>query len=61
MRLHWLNWLVGLTVLAAFGWAGLSGWHYVDERPKFLPRGVRTAPGGYRSYHFWHSGWHGGK
>ena len=26
-----------------------------------IPASVRTSPGGYRSYHFWHSGYHGGK
>ena len=26
-----------------------------------VPGSVRQSPGGYRSYHFWHSGLHGGK
>ncbi len=26
-----------------------------------VPASVRSSPGGYRSYHFWHSGYHGGK
>jgi len=26
-----------------------------------LPADVRNSPGGYRSFHFWHSGYHGGK
>jgi hypothetical protein len=26
-----------------------------------VPAGVRSSPGGYRSFHFWHSGYHGGK
>jgi hypothetical protein len=26
-----------------------------------LPASVRSSPGGYRSYHFWHSGYNGGK
>ena len=26
-----------------------------------IPKSVRASPGGYRSYHFWHSGYHGGK
>ena len=32
-----------------------SGEHVV------IPASVRSSPGGYRSYHFWHSGFHGGK
>jgi hypothetical protein len=26
-----------------------------------VPASVRSSPGGYRSFHFWHSGFHGGK
>lgn len=26
-----------------------------------IPASVKSSPGGYRSYHFWHSGYHGGK
>ncbi len=26
-----------------------------------VPASVRSSPGGYRSYHFWHLGFHGGK
>lgn len=26
-----------------------------------IPASVRSSPGGYRSFHFWHSGYHGGK
>ncbi|MGE0870287.1 MAG: hypothetical protein AB7P03_17105 [Kofleriaceae bacterium] len=26
-----------------------------------IPASVRSSPGGYRSYHFWHGGYHGGK
>lgn len=26
-----------------------------------IPASVRSSPGGYRSFHFWHSGFHGGK
>lgn len=26
-----------------------------------VPMSVRQSPGGYRSYHFWHRGLHGGK
>jgi hypothetical protein len=26
-----------------------------------VPASVRASPGGYRTYHFWHSGYHGGK
>jgi hypothetical protein len=30
-------------------------------RHAIIPASVRSSPGGYRSYHFWHSGFQGGK
>jgi hypothetical protein len=48
--------VLGLDVLIeARGW-GLSP----AERGQ-IPMSVRQSPGGYRSYHFWHVGLHGGK
>jgi hypothetical protein len=32
-----------------------------DPDREEVPKSVRASPGGYRSYHFWHSGYHGGK
>jgi hypothetical protein len=32
-----------------------------DEERDEIPSSVRASPGGYRSYSFWHSGYHGGK
>ncbi|NVB84144.1 MAG: hypothetical protein HOV81_37560 [Kofleriaceae bacterium] len=26
-----------------------------------IPSGMRSTPGGYRTYSYWHSGYHGGK
>lgn len=58
-----------LIVVALFGLAGAGGYSGValtqyqfgsparDE----VPASVRSSPGGYRSFHFWHSGYHGGK
>lgn len=40
-------------------------WRGIDLFPRAshvtIPASVRSSPGGYRSYHFWHSGFHGGK
>ncbi len=59
-----------LIVMAVFGMAILGGYGalaYADrelfstvERDE-VPANVRSSPGGYRSFHFWHSGYHGGK
>jgi len=56
-------------VLAAFGALVTSGYAwtaYTDYEPgsperEPIPASVRSSPGGYRSFHFWHSGYHGGK
>jgi hypothetical protein len=32
-----------------------------SEKRQTLPQTVRQSPGGYRSFHFWHTGYHGGK
>ena len=52
-----------LLILAGFAWAEtrgltiLGGGHHAPPAPP----SVRSSPGGYRSYHFWHSGFQGGK
>jgi hypothetical protein len=62
--------LSGLAkVLAVFGGIGVLGYGVLafaelepgtPERDE-VPMSVRSSPGGYRSFHFWHSGYHGGK
>jgi hypothetical protein len=59
----------GAIVLAVFGALVIGGYSaiaYTDYEPgsperEEVPASVRTSPGGYRSFHFWHSGYHGGK
>jgi len=53
--------LVGVSALVAFLAAGLFGWSWESDDRDALPASVRQAPGGYRSYHLWHSGYQGGK
>jgi hypothetical protein len=50
-----------LAVLLAYLLAGFTGYSYESEERDSLPLSVRQAPGGYRSYHLWHSGYQGGK
>ena len=57
---------IALAVIGALGVAGYSGMAYSDYEPGSaardeIPASVRSSPGGYRSFHFWHSGYHGGK
>ena len=53
--------ILGSLVVASFAAAGFAGWEFPSGTRQVLPANVRNAPGGYRSYHFWHSGLHGGK
>jgi hypothetical protein len=64
MKTSWLvkgYGLLGGAVIAAYLWAGWSGWAPQRSTRGFVPQSVRSSPGGYRSFHFWHSGFHGGK
>lgn len=61
------SWLIrsylGLSavVLVVFALAGVYGWELHDGTTERAPGSARQSPGGYRSYHFWHSGYNGGK
>ncbi|HTE50511.1 MAG TPA: hypothetical protein VK698_06570 [Kofleriaceae bacterium] len=53
--------VVGAGIVGAYLWVALSGWEYERAARGVMPQSVRSSPGGYRSFHFWHSGFHGGK
>ncbi|HEX6182718.1 MAG TPA: hypothetical protein VFZ44_02325 [Pyrinomonadaceae bacterium] len=53
--------VLGTGVLLLYGVAAWSGWEFSTSQRQVLPADVRNSPGGYRSFHFWHSGYHGGK
>lgn len=55
-----------LGVFSALVVGGYAATAYSDYEPGSpsrdeIPASVRSSPGGYRSFHFWHSGYHGGK
>jgi hypothetical protein len=58
-----------LIMVSVLGLAGAGGYSVVAlKQYQFgapardeVPASVRASPGGYRSFHFWHSGYHGGK
>jgi hypothetical protein len=57
---------IALGVFGALVTAGYATLAYSDYEPgsserEEIPASVRSSPGGYRSFHFWHSGYHGGK
>ena len=53
--------LLSAAVLAVFVVAGLMGWELAGSSAERAPGSARQSPGGYRSYHFWHTGYSGGK
>jgi hypothetical protein len=59
-----MTWLYRAWVVAALGlfaWGSLSGQRILSPAHQRIDPSVRSSPGGYRSYHFWHSGFSGGK
>jgi len=53
--------LLGSLLLIGFVAATVSGWEPESPERQVLPASVRQSPGGYRSFHFWHAGFRGGK
>lgn len=52
---------LSLVALTVFVLAGVFGWELSGSSTDRAPGSARQSPGGYRSYHFWHVGYHGGK
>ena len=50
-----------MLVLGLYAVVVFTGWEMSGPERKEIPASVRNSPGGYRSYHFWYSGTHGGK
>jgi hypothetical protein len=53
--------LFSVAVVGAYGFVAITGREFGEPEKDEIPASVRSSPGGYRSYHFWHSGYHGGK
>jgi hypothetical protein len=55
--------MLGFTVIVVGGYAAwaYTGHELGEPERDDIPASVRASPGGYRSYAFWHSGYHGGK
>lgn len=50
-----------VAALAFYTFAGLTGYRQSEAERERIDPSVRSSPGGYRSFHFWHSGHAGGK
>ncbi|HET9623903.1 MAG TPA: hypothetical protein VFP84_21170 [Kofleriaceae bacterium] len=55
--------LAGFAVILIVGYGAMAFAELEPGTPERdeVPASVRSSPGGYRSFHFWHSGYHGGK
>jgi len=53
--------IVGGLAILIYAAIAFMGIEMGSPEREFVPADVRQAPGGYRSFHFWHSGYHGGK
>jgi hypothetical protein len=55
--------MIGFAGLVVAGYSALAFSQRELSAPEReeIPASVRASPGGYRSYHFWHTGFHGGK
>jgi hypothetical protein len=51
----------GTGVLLFYSVSAFNGWEIGTPKREVLPADARRSPGGYRSFHFWHSGYQGGK
>ena len=52
--------VIGSGALVFWGGASFAGWAPTSATYRLDPS-IRHSPGGYRSFHFWHSGYQMGK
>ena len=52
---------IAVIVVGLYGALSFTGWEPGAPKRDEIPGSVRASPGGYRSYQYWHSGYHGGK
>ena len=51
----------GIAIVGGYTALGITQRELTSVDKDEIPGSVRSTPGGYRSYSFWHSGYHGGK
>ena len=52
---------VGAALILVYILVALTGTEFGNTERELIPPDVRQSPGGYRTFHFWHSGYSGGK
>ncbi|HSN25447.1 MAG TPA: hypothetical protein VLT45_04155 [Kofleriaceae bacterium] len=58
---RWVALAFAALVIGGYSVYAWTGREFSEPARDEIPASVRASPGGYRSYHFWHSGYHGGK
>ena len=53
--------VLGTLMVGGYTALAFAGYEPGSPQRDEIPASVRSSPGGYRTYHFWHSGYHGGK
>lgn len=53
--------VIGILIIALYCFVTFMGKEFGDPERQKMPADVRQSPGGYRSFHMWHSGYRGGK
>ena len=51
--------LLGAGSIGGYGYAMNTGWALSKQETRFVPKDTMRAPGGYRSFHYWHVGYGG--
>jgi hypothetical protein len=52
---------IGAAAILIYLFVALTGTEFGNTERELIPPDVRQSPGGYRTFHFWHSGYQGGK
>lgn len=53
--------ITGLMAIGLYVLVTVMGWEFGHPARHVASADVRRTPGGYRSFHVWHSGYRGGK
>ena len=53
--------VIGTLVVGSYTAMAFTGYEPGSPSRNEIPGSVRSSPGGYRTFHFWHTGYHGGK
>ncbi len=53
--------VLGTLVVGGYTAIAFTGYEPGTPKRDEIPASFRSSPGGYRTFHFWHSGYHGGK